>query len=923
MYYTNAWDLPEDPRRVYPQIKPTPLVIENTTNDDNTTVPSGKGRPVFPWESGTTLASRKPTRTYYNYAATHEERRRQAELEAARRLQEEQEVMEQIRRQEQARYERERKKEEIREQMTGTQGFENFKLVNAWDVDPGVQWSIMKKTEQRRPRSRKSSAGGFRKGYGIEDMLAYEARQRQELYEAEIVQKRLEEEETRQREEARSKAEAIRLERLRQAKLEEEQRQRQVEGGSPYVFRNAWDPPHMALTKKKLRIEDEEVELALPLRQDRRPTLDISRSGSAGSVSHSTTHVSTTERTGRGNSTVSAAAAGAVGVAIAAGSRTGRVHRDRDTSEGMTIEVIQQGSKSEARSGRASVATAQRQSVASANESQALVVQDARGSSQSVVTTTTAATVASGGSSSLNTVKMTTPGSQRFVRTTVRTTITHTKYVNGVEVSSDTSTSTASDEKRFAIPPGPRSGSYFGEANRRTVTTRSSREASRLGVESTSSGSTHAAQRVITSGQAVEAEASGAYLSRSLSTEGSVVSTLHKVGERATTSTRTTTTTSSRSGGEVIKSTSSDITSVGSTSEIGSRKFGEALQIDTSSRALGRGEEEEQTRPLDLRQENATEAATAEAMRVLSKYPQATSRYGARSVTTSSTGSTSSKAVVGDVLYASDPNLPRQSITTSLTKDSKGKPPKVQAVRAGTASDDEDEFIYEEEDLDELEYFGERHTRAALPVDSPYMPSTPLPYGYRYSGSAVSGYSSRTGSRPTTPGPGTPSRFGPSTPKSLPKKPFAFDLKHPEKIGSHSTNSTPPSGYQSAPVDSGFSNYRIEWNLKELLGKKPRHWTATEGEEYYDPYNALSTHGSQVDSDEDGGMLESASDDSSDEEEGPPVQRPKTASSSASKGASSFATGDDNEFTRESEFVIRGGKIARRRSSVVLERREL
>ena len=70
-------------------------------------------------------------------------------------------------------------------------------------------------------------------------------------------------------------------------------------------------------------------------------------------------------------------------------------------------------------------------------------------------------------------------------------------------------------------------------------------------------------------------------------------------------------------------------------------------------------------------------------------------------------------------------------------------------------------------------------------------------------------------------------------------------------------------------------------------------------------------------------MLESSSEESSDEEEGLPVQRTKTTSSSGSKGASSFATGDDNEFTRESEFVIRGGKIARRRSSVVLERREL
>ncbi|KAF9944459.1 hypothetical protein BGZ65_012021, partial [Modicella reniformis] len=191
MYYPNAWDLPEDPRKAHPQIKPTPLVIEETSdgpngpNGDNTSAPSGKGRPVFPWES-TSMGSRTPTRTYYNYAAGTEERRRQMELEAARRLQLEEESMEQIRLQEQARYERDRRKEEARQHITGNQGFEDFRLVNAWDVDPGVQLSILQKTEKRRPRSRKSSAGGFRKGYGIEDMLAYETKQRQELYEAEL-----------------------------------------------------------------------------------------------------------------------------------------------------------------------------------------------------------------------------------------------------------------------------------------------------------------------------------------------------------------------------------------------------------------------------------------------------------------------------------------------------------------------------------------------------------------------------------------------------------------------------------------------------------------------------------------------------------------------------------------------------------------
>lgn len=45
--------------------------------------------------------------------------------------------------------------------------------------------------------------------------------------------------------------------------------------------------------------------------------------------------------------------------------------------------------------------------------------------------------------------------------------------------------------------------------------------------------------------------------------------------------------------------------------------------------------------------------------------------------------------------------------------------------------------------------------------------------------------------------------------------------------------------------------------------------------------------------------------------------------SGSSAAAGGFAAGDDSEFTRESGFVIRGGKIARRRSSMALDRREL
>ncbi|KAF9944383.1 hypothetical protein BGZ70_004707, partial [Mortierella alpina] len=135
---------------------------------------------------------------------------------------------------------------------------------------------------------------------------------------------------------------------------------------------------------------------------------------------------------------------------------------------------------------------------------------------------------------------------------------------------------------------------------------------------------------------------------------------------------------------------------------------------------------------------------------------------------------------------------------------------------------------------------------------------------------------------------------------------------------------------QTGQVDTGFSNYKIEWNWKELLGKKPRHWSAEEGEEYYDPYNALSTHGSLIDSDEDDGrVLESAS-DSEEEEEEARSRRGKAggegssgSGSGSSAAAGGFAAGEDSEFTRESGFVIRGGKIARRRSSMALDRREL
>ncbi|KAG0019731.1 hypothetical protein BGZ82_011801 [Podila clonocystis] len=69
MYYPNAWDLPDDPRKAHPTLPMTLLVIE--VAKENSPVPSGKGRPVFPWEangSSPAKSPRTPSRTYYNFA---------------------------------------------------------------------------------------------------------------------------------------------------------------------------------------------------------------------------------------------------------------------------------------------------------------------------------------------------------------------------------------------------------------------------------------------------------------------------------------------------------------------------------------------------------------------------------------------------------------------------------------------------------------------------------------------------------------------------------------------------------------------------------------------------------------------------------------------------------------------------------------
>ncbi|KAF9958767.1 hypothetical protein BGZ72_010984 [Mortierella alpina] len=960
MYYPNAWDLPEDPRRAHPAIEPVPLLIEDTTNDDNTSIPSGKGRPIFPWESSgpstPNKSPRTPTRTYYNYSAGAEEQKRQKEMEISRRLEFEEAALERIRMEEYSRYERDRMREEAQERVSGSQAFENFRLVNAWDVDLGVQMSILQKTEKRRPRSRKSSAGGIRKGYGLEDMYAYEARQRQEQYEAEIVRKRREEEERwqKEQEEARIKEEEMRIEKQRLAKLARiraQQRQKEEES-SKYVFRNAWDPPNVATTKKKLRIEDEEVEMALPLRHNRRSMLGMSSSSSNGANASNdgSVRITAAARAGR-------AITGIAGEATAdSRSRSGWSQRTTSVvSDDTRVDQEQHKARSEAiRSGQDTKVTEQRLAAAAqvagaAVGAMALAGAGALPSSHNTAASETSTTTANKSSTALtSTTKVTTPGSHRFVRTTVTTTITRRKFQNGAVVSSSTDTSTTGGEIMFEIPAGPRSGSYFGKPGRRTVTARTSEGASRLTsrTESTTSKTATSTniQHTVTSGQSTDSimtlrEGSEKAHSSQQITRVDTPPGVRKVGERTTTTTTTRSMSKEEGATSRSQTISSEVTSSGLTSTtkatIGESKnaLGLALQIDTTSPAREQPDDEEESvdakerqKRADLREKEASAVAVAEAMQVLSKYPQATSRYATtRHAASGSTSSSSGHRVTGEaLLYASDPNLP----STSSASSGKGKELKVQTVRT-SGSQVEDDHIYQEENLEELEYFGERHTRAGLPLGSPYMPSTPLgSASHRHSASA-SGFSSRAGSRPTTPGPSTPSRFGPGTPKGITKR--AFELKKDALIGGGSAQAHKQQEQrQTGQIDTGFSNYKIEWNWKELLGKKPRHWNAEAGEEYYDPYNALSTHGSLIDSDEDDGRVLESSSDSEEEEEEARLRQGKVgaegSSGSGSGGSAAtgvFSAGEDREFTRESGFVIRGGKIARRRSSMALDRREL
>ncbi|KAF9929713.1 Glycogenin-1 [Linnemannia zychae] len=984
MYYPNAWDLPMDPKNEPPLLEITPLPIEDTTNKDNTSVPSGKGRPIFPWETAgsTGLAPRAPTRKYYNYAASVEERKRQHELEAAKRLEMEEEALKQIRLQERARYERERVKEEAHEQMTGSQAFENFRLVNAWDVDVGVQMSILQKTEKRRPRSRKSSAGGFRKGYTLEDMLAYEAKQLQEQYEAELIQQRSEEEERwqREQEEARIKEEELRLEKIRLAKiarLHAQERQKKQEESSSYVFRNAWDPPNIDLAKKKIRIEDEDIEFALPLRRDRKSSSSMNfEFAPPTNVPESETQIAKI-----GGAATIAGIAGATGATVLK-AQSGTV---RDHNRSAKSEIIDRAVRNNA-SGAAIIkveAAALSSNITKANNINTATISRFAGNSSAAETN-----VAS------NTAKITTPGSHRFVRTTVSTTITRRKFVNGVEVGSTTTSSTTGGEKMFEIPAGPRSGSYFTGQGRRTVSVSNAHEPSRLTAATTtrttttdtSVGTTNLHQTTFSSHSdgtksmlvedntpthTKDSKSLIANVHKSvLSTDNSSTlhdkprlsrdsltiantyiyspATVHQTGQHittaaATTSEMTKTTATTTSSNSIVQESSRtairgpDITSLplqSATSilnlksenvEQPRRLAGLALQISTNSPTKERGVEEEwaleieeRRRISDLREKTASAAAAAEAMRVLNRYPQATDRYTGRR----RADSTSSTKSIGEgVLYAGDSYMYNSSSSSAFRSSIIGE----KSIKTTTNQlGDDDDSVYQGE-LDDLEYFGVKHTRGALLLGSPYMPSTPVAGSSNRYSSSVSGFSSRAGSRPTTPGLSTPSRFGPGTPKLSSKR--TYEPKQGTIKGPQQSQPQQRSGMDD------FSNYRIEWNWKELLGKKPRHWSAEAGEEYYDPYNALSTHGSMVDSDEDDHILQSSDEDSEEEEQEAIREQQKkfgveggisrSSSSGSIRGSGAFATGADNDFTRESEFVIRDGKIARRRSSMVLDRQLL
>ncbi|KAF9999479.1 hypothetical protein BGZ80_002275 [Entomortierella chlamydospora] len=720
--YQNAWDIDEDPRMTNPpSLHERPIEIETALSPEVSPYPSGKGYPVFPWESsysnGTksvnpSVGSRTPSRVYYNYNATPQERQEYYEWELARRREIKAQTKEEYRMEEFARYERERLIAEAQERVLQNQVLESSRLVNAWDLDLGVQISILKQTE--RPKiSRPSTRNSSRRN----SVNLARGQKLQEEYAAEQARKRHEEEVRWQQEQ-----EAARLieeeERIQKLKLKYKDSAKRIvteavtgvaidEGTSEYVFRNAWDPPDMVFRKKKISIEDDDIENALPLRQDR-----------------SSVSTKTQEPIGLTD----------LKVAL---DESNHVDLHRAEVKGRHMEE-----------------------------------------------TLTASNKSKESSTSHSSHKPTTASSYSFVRTTVNTSVTNRRFVNGVEISTSTTSGSAVGETMFGTPTGMRSLLHFAQGSE-SIARNELWKPNHLAIQSHSSTATNTSTFKVKSSTLSEAVESLGELKISSTSESQ---------------------SSRRSGSKSNRA--------------------ETLFIETGIRS-----------------------------------------------TTSYRASHSTSGGAPESLYA-NPNAPVPSATV-ITHQT------------------------HEDDLRELEYFGGNYTHATLPLGSPYMPSTPLvtSASQRHAGGIASGYASRSGSRSTTPGPSTPSRS-------------AYSSSGRTSNSRGSPISSPRSPDQT---DANFSNYRIEWNWKELTGKKPRHWSAEEGSRHYDPYNALSTHGSSADSDEeDHNVLESTSDEDSDQDE----------EAVNSRGGKDSEAVEVSEFSHESGFVIRGGKIARRRSSVALDQRE-
>ncbi|KAG0364258.1 hypothetical protein BGZ54_007698 [Gamsiella multidivaricata] len=713
--YQNAWDLDEDPRMLHPPLYYEKAIDIEESNfpEATSSFPSGKGRPVFPWEhdhsstarirsrnsfTDSSTGTRTPSRVYYNYTASAQERQEYFEWEAARQLAYEKFMREQHRMQFDAQYERDRIIAEAQARVQDHKAMENIRLVNAWDVDLGVQISILQRSERSKP-----SRPGTRNPSRRNSVVLARGKQLQEQYEAELVQQQREEEVRWHREqgEARLKEEEERIEKLKQQTLSRSRRVTATVAESGYVFRNAWDPPEVTLHKKKISIQDEEVALALPLRQHRQ-RLSIGAQDTSGSDV----------------------------TAIALDGSSAVDMNGSESTQERRINV------------RSSVAVKDHQVRAT---------------------------------SSSSSQRMTLSGSHR-ISTTVTSTTTHRRFKNGVEVESTTNSGSTTGEIMSETPAGMHSLPFFAHGHQ-SMSQSTVQEPSRLVI----GFHTH-------TGPAPASNPEGGYQSALSSSE-------------------------------------------------------------------------------DTQPDNGK-----------------------------------------------DP------------KNKGGAGPLSVDIRAATSTWD----IIETPTGTDYEFSEERYTHAALPLGSPYMPSTPLVSmaTHRYGVGMASGSLSRPGSQPTTPGSSNSSQRLPSPHR---------DTTHFRDVGETSPQSRATAasyGYQQqqqrqshrgSHAEDGFSNYKVEWNWKELTGKKPRDWSSEEGQERYDPYSALSNHGSSAGSDDDElqDNTDLPMDDEDSDEEEVTLQDRGVVHVRKEVSLSSLSIGEASEFAQESGFVIRGGKIARRRSSAAMDLREL